>query len=113
MEEAGLSRVTPRPRSSPSHARPQGPGTFQLFLHCVWAQLSSSGRKVSGTAIRGKPVKSKCVAESWEVLSFLPDNELASFSNHLSLSVITPRCSHRREGEHGGESSLLGPVLQY
>lgn len=43
---------SPRPRSSPSHARPRGPGTFQLLLHCVWAQLSSSGRKVSGTAIR-------------------------------------------------------------
>lgn len=98
--------MTPRPRFSPSHARARGLGTFPLFLHCVWAQLSSSGIKVSGTAIRGKPAKSKRAAESPEVLSFLPDNELASFSNHLSLSVTTPRCSHRRRGEHGGDVCL-------
>lgn len=97
---------SPRPRSSPSHARPQGPGTFQLFLHCIWAQLSSSGRKVPGTAIRGKPAKSKGAAESQEVLSFPPDNELASSSNHLSLSVTTPRCSHGRGEEHGGDVCL-------
>lgn len=99
--------------------RPPGPGTFQFFLPCVRAQFSSSGRKVSGTAIRGKPATSKGAVESGEVLSLLPDNELASFSNHLSLSVNTTRCSHRRGGEHGRdvclsrEGSVLGPSLQY
>lgn len=86
MEEAGLSQGTPRPRPSPSLARPLGPETFQCFLPCVQAQFSNSGRKVSGTAIRGEPATSEDAAEAREVLSLLPDNELASFSSHLLVS---------------------------
>lgn len=85
-EEAGLSQATPRPRPSPSLARPLDPGTFQCFLPCVWAQFSNSGRKVSGTAIRGKPATSEDAVEPQEVLSLLSDNELASFSSHLLVS---------------------------
>lgn len=118
MEEAGLSQATSRPRPSPSPARPLGPETFQFFLPCVWAQFPSSRREVSGTAIRGKPAITKGVVESQQVLSLQPDNELASFSNHLSLSVNTVPCSHRRGDEHGSdvclrrEGSLLGQTLQ-
>lgn len=47
---------------------------------------SNSGRKVSGTAIRGKPATSEDAVEPLEVLSLLSDNELASFSSHLLVS---------------------------
>ena len=46
----------------------------------------NSGRKVSGTAIRGEPATSEDAVEPQEVLSLLPDNELASFSSHLLVS---------------------------
>lgn len=74
------------PGHSPSLAKPLGPGTFQCFLPCVQAQFSNSGRKVSGTAIRGEPATSEDAVEPQEVLSLLPDNELASFSSHLLVS---------------------------
>jgi hypothetical protein len=46
----------------------------------------NSGRKVSETAIRGEPATSEDDVEPQEVLSLLPDNELASFSSHLLVS---------------------------